>query len=114
MPDLSQQIGVLYKVIGQLEPASDASGEIRRSAASGRASRPGSRLWIRACYCLWFSTPLTAWLIGGQLGLFLYWHTLSLTAWLAEKLTPRQPLNRAAVVAGKMAADFCPLEGVTQ
>jgi hypothetical protein len=114
MPDLSEQIGVLYKVIGQLEPESDALGGIPRLAVSGHRLGCASRSWIRTCYCLWFSTPLTAWLNGGQIGLFLYWHTLSIAAWLAEKLTPRQRTARTAVSTGKMTAEFCPLEGAAQ
>jgi hypothetical protein len=109
MPDLSFQIGTLYKVIGQLESASDS----RRTASSTAWWRVSGR-WICTCYCLWFSLPLSIWLGSGWIGLFLYWQTLSGAACLVEKFTRQPQAALAAIAAGKITAEYCPVEGAAQ
>ncbi|HEY1768218.1 MAG TPA: hypothetical protein VGG26_11205 [Terracidiphilus sp.] len=78
MPDLSSQIGILYRVIGQSQPAYDCP-------APRRVCRKARGHWICSIYCLWFSLPLSIWLSGGSIGLFLYWQALAGAACLVEK-----------------------------
>ena len=103
MPDLPSQIGILYRVIGQSEPAADSDLRSSRLRAPGRTSifnyrtlRPGPRnnpgRWICTFYCLWFSLPLSIWLSSGWFGLLLYWQALAGATCLLEKLTGKQAL----------------------
>jgi hypothetical protein len=106
MLDLSTQIETLYRVIGQIRPASDPN--IRRDAQLERpvlrqtpdqgalrlhngATRPtgraGSIRWTFKFYCFWFSLPLTVWFSSGWIGLFVYWRALSCTARLVDFLS---------------------------
>ena len=104
MPDLYSQIGALYKVIVQLDSASDARRTTQRTAwwnVSGR--------WICTCYCLWFSLPLSIWLSSGWIGLLLYWQALSGAACLVEKLTRKQRPVFASLAAGETIAEYCPV-----
>ena len=104
MPDLSFQIGTLYRVIGQSQSASDscrqdgsflreaAKADLADSAAQPRTRQKTSAHWICSFYCLWFSLPLSIWLSSGWFGLLLYWQALSGTACLLEKFTRRQKM----------------------
>jgi len=109
MPDLYRQIGTLYKVIGQLEPASGLSRATQRPAWWALPNR-----WISSLYCSWFSIPLSIWLSTGSVGLSLYWQTLSIAACLVEKLTPNQPPAVAQIADGKITAEYCPAEGAAR
>jgi len=109
MPDLYQQIGTLYKVIGQIESASDPRGTILRPAWWSLPSR-----WICSLYCSWFSLSLSGWLATGSVGQFLYWQALSLMAGLIEKLTPDQRPAFVLIAGGKITAEYCSAEGAAQ
>lgn len=109
MPSLYDQIGTLYQVIGQIEPASEA----RRADAHPSLGSIAAR-WLCAGYCLWFSVSLSTRLSKSRAGVALYWRCLSLTARLVEKFTCKQQPGAEAVAAGKLAAEFCPLEGAAQ
>jgi hypothetical protein len=109
MPDLFHQIGTLYKVIGQLESASDPRSTILRRAWWSLPSR-----WICSFYCSWFSIPMSVWLSTGSVGLFLYWQALSVAASLVEKLTPQQKPSFVLIAAGKITAECCPVEGAAR
>jgi hypothetical protein len=103
MSDLSTQIETLYRVIGQIRPASDSlsrgemqsEGSVLRQApqqgafrlhlgAARPAGRNASVRWIFSFYCLWFSLPLSVWFSSGWIGLFFYWRALSVTARLVD------------------------------
>ncbi len=109
MPDLYNQIGTLYKVIGQIESAS-----VPRLATQRPAwwSIPGR--CICSLYCSWFSLPLSVWLSTGSVGLSLYWQALSAAACLVEMLTPNQRPASLPIAVGKITAECCPVEGATQ
>jgi hypothetical protein len=109
MPSLYNQIEILYKVIGQLEPEPDTSHADHNSTLQNRTSK-----WFCSLCCLWFSIPLSFWLSSGQIGLTLYWQVLSRVTCLAEMFTHKQRPAETAVAAGKLAAEFCPLEGAAQ
>ena len=110
MPDLYRQIGILYKVIGQLESASDPRSTILRPAWWALPSR-----WMCSLYCSWFSLPLSVWLSTGSVGLYLYWQALSFAACLVEKLTPdEQPAFELIAAGSKIAAKCCPVEGAAR
>ncbi len=105
MPDLYHQIGTLYKVIGQIESASDPRSTILRPAWWALPSR-----WIGSLYCSWFSLPLSFWLSTGSVGQFLYWQTLSAVVCLVEKLTPDQRPAFIHIAGGKISAEVCPAD----
>ena len=98
MPDLSSQIGTLYRVIGQSNAASGSQhrryshtgAEAGMAALDSALSRGGTGRWICSIYCLWFSLPLSIWLSSGWIGLLLYWQVLSGATCLLEKLTGKQ------------------------
>ena len=111
MPELSQQIETLYRVIGQIRPEPDQAGPcvaqpqrpIRRQTSKlgafrlhESAARPTGRAasirWTFKLYCLWFSLPLSVWFTSGWIGLFFYWRALSGTARFVEILSRRAPL----------------------
>lgn len=98
MPDLSSQIGILYRVIGQSQPVFDCPAP-RRVNLKARGG------WICSFYCLWFSLPLSIWLSGGSIGLFLYWQALAGAACLVEKFSgkPKMALARFNSCEGDMA-----------
>jgi len=127
MPDLYSQIGALYRVIVQMDSASDARRPAQRSAWWN-----GSGRWICTCYCLWFSLPLSIWLSSGWIGLLFYWQALSGVACLVEKFTRKPKPAFATPAAGETTAeyravaeychvaaycpvaDYCPSEGVAR
>lgn len=104
MPDLTSQIGILYRVIGQSQPALGSGPRrnprlLARDASMALDSPVSRRIganipgrWICAFYCLWFSLPLSIWLSSGWIGLLLYWQALAGTACLLEKLTAKRKL----------------------
>jgi hypothetical protein len=104
MPDLTFQIGTLYRVIGQSQSASDScrqdgsflrtagNADLADCAAQPRTWQNASARWICSFYCLWFSLPLSIWLSSGWFGLLLYWQALSGTARLLEMFTGRQKM----------------------
>jgi hypothetical protein len=101
MPDLSTQIGTLYRVIGQSGPA---SGSDRRYDShfrvQDRATPLVSGRWICSLYCLWFSLPLSIWLSSGWIGLLLYWQALSGAACLVERFRGKPKPVLAGVDSG--------------
>jgi hypothetical protein len=102
MPDLYSQIGTLYKVIVQLDSASESVRPARRSAWLSDSGR-----WICTCYCLWFSLPLSIWLSSGWIGLLFYWQALSGAAFLVEKFARKQKPAFATSAAGETTAESC-------
>jgi hypothetical protein len=109
MPDLYRQIGILYKVIGQLESASSPRSTILRPAWWSLPSR-----WICSLYCSWFSLSLSFWLSTGSVGQFLYWQALSAMVCLVEKLTPDQRPAFIQIAGGKITAEYRPVEGAAR
>jgi hypothetical protein len=121
MPDLYSQIGALYKVIVQIDSASNT----RRTERPYRWWRVSGRS-ICTCYCLWFSLPLSIWLSSGWIGLLFYWQVLSGAACLVEKFTRKQQPALAARTAGDTVAEYgavaeycpipeyCPAEGTAR
>lgn len=108
MPNLSTQIGTLYRVIGQCRPAPDA-GDRREAdlllqagilATECTALQNRWRRVARRFYCLWFSLPLSIWLNSGSIGLLLYWQTLSGAACLVERLLGKSKLAVACFDSG--------------
>jgi hypothetical protein len=93
MPDLSTQIGTLYRVIGVIGDAQSAGRgpqiqcpEPPLTGGPLRFRRGAPLRWICSFYCLWFSLPLSIWLSSGWIGLLLYWQVLSGAACLVEKI----------------------------
>lgn len=105
--DLNLSIDTLYRVIAQLDSAS-------ASRATQPAWRTIPRRWISACYCFWFSLPLSFWLSSGQLGLALYWQALSSFACLVEKLAGKPRLVLHGIDAQETTAACCVAQGATQ
>jgi len=101
MPDLSIQIGTLYRIIGEIDSGANAAARPDRSFSRQEAATfsVGSTQplvqgfvkvrWICKFYSLWFSLPLSIWLSSGWIGLLLYWQVLSGVACLVEKLMRR-------------------------
>ncbi|MGA7343418.1 MAG: hypothetical protein WBE72_13210 [Terracidiphilus sp.] len=111
MPELTTQIGILYRVIGQLQAASDSGRQdasylhmegkttVFDCARPPQTWRNVSVRWLCSFYCLWFSLPLSIWLSSGWFGLLLYWQTLSGAACLVERFSRGQRLALAAIGA---------------
>ncbi|HUA93645.1 MAG TPA: hypothetical protein VL991_13825 [Terracidiphilus sp.] len=108
MPNLSTQIGTLYRVIGQCRPAPCVDGRHEAElllqagilATECAALQNKWRNVARRFYCLWFSLPLSIWLSSGSIGLLLYWQTLSGAACLVERLLGKPKLAVAGFDSG--------------